>query len=703
MPDEKVKDPSRWRAFFQEHSLGRRLVTAFVLLVAFTLFIHFRDARVELLQVDAQAKNYVVAEVDFEFPDEEGTVMMLQQALKDVGPIYMFAPRQIKQTRYDFEEKLISDSWRKELPNVTFEEMYLGADGVQKQLEKIRFTDARTLKKMKLLGIETKNYYEADVSSRGEVDLPSSFWNDVLEQLIHKKQLNPGAAEFIMIYFRSKHWKYVTDVTAQREVRSSVEASVPQKYSKIQAGSRIIDRGETVNESHLAKLQSMKSALTKQRNLFQPLTLLSSLLYASLILFAGGSYLRHYHREIFMSKERLALLATVVILTLVFAKTIEYVLIVNQTTFVEGIRYPIIVPFAALLLCVLLGAEVSLFMSALLSIVIGVSLAVDHNRVVVANFFAGVLTILIARNLRKRKEVFGVCTKVWLSMIPIFFIYIFAQNMFWNPGLTVDLVSSLFFLLLTSILVVGLLPVLESIFGVMTDITLMEYLDPTNDLLRRLSIEAPGTYQHSLVVGSIAEAAASAINANGLFCRVATMYHDIGKLFNPHYFTENQMGGFNIHQLLTPIESTQVIIAHVTEGEALAKKHGLPHSFIDIIRQHHGTTLVYFFYCKQVEQMGGDVDAVDEEQFRYPGPKPKSKESAIIMIADTIEAASRSLEDVNEDTIGELVERLVTDKAEEGQFDECQLTFEELQIVKRAIIKTLAVTRHLRVKYPDKK
>ena len=204
------------------------------------------------------------------------------------------------------------------------------------------------------------------------------------------------------------------------------------------------------------------------------------------------------------------------------------------------------------------------------------------------------------------------------------------------------------------------------------------------------------------MVGNIAEVAARAIGASGLFCRVSTLYHDIGKLFNPHYFTENQLGGFNIHQLLTPAESTHVIIAHVAEGEALARKYHLPQSFIDIIREHHGSTMVHYFYCKQVEQMGGDATKVNERIFRYPGPKPRSKESAIIMIADTLEAASRSMDEVTEESIAEMVDKLVAEKAEDGQFDECRLTFEELGRVKRAIVKALMVTRHLRIKYPEK-
>jgi putative nucleotidyltransferase with HDIG domain len=375
----------------------------------------------------------------------------------------------------------------------------------------------------------------------------------------------------------------------------------------------------------------------------------------------------------------------------------------NTTTVLEFVRYPLFVPFSAILLTILLGSEVALFTACFLSVLLGISLAVDLNRFLIVNLILGVVSIIFTRGLRKRKEVFVVCAKVWMCGVPIIFSYNFIRNNFWNFALIGDIVSTFCFLALTSLLVVALLPLLESFFHVMTDITLMEYMDPSNELLRRLSVEAPGTYQHSLVVGTISEAAAQAIGANGLFCRVSTQYHDIGKLFNPHYFTENQLGGFNIHQLLTPSESSQVIIAHVSEGEVLARKHKLPQSFIDIIKEHHGTTLVYYFYCKEVELHKGDVKAVDEKLFRYPGPKPRSKESAIIMIADSVEAASRSLEEVNEETLSEMVDRLVADKNEEGQFDDCQLTFEELGLVKKAIVRTLSVTRHLRVKYPDKR
>ncbi|HSW73251.1 MAG TPA: HD domain-containing protein, partial [Chlamydiales bacterium] len=159
----------------------------------------------------------------------------------------------------------------------------------------------------------------------------------------------------------------------------------------------------------------------------------------------------------------------------------------------------------------------------------------------------------------------------------------------------------------------------------------------------------------------------------------------------------------NIHQLLTPLESAQVILSHVTDGEIIGRKAHLPQAFIDIIREHHGTTLVYYFYCKEVERLGNEPSRVDQKQFRYPGPKPRSKESAIIMIADTLEAASRSLENITEKNITDLVERLIRDRIDDGQFDQCTLTFEELSTIKRTLIKALLLTHHTRIKYPEKK
>lgn len=700
---DRASDKKQWGEWLREGYLGKRLIVGFIMMLCLATFLHFREVRIEMLEPGTIAKNYVVAQVDFEFLDQDSTMVLRQEALKDIGSIYEINDKEVKERRLNFENYLIHhQNWRDQAEDSTFEEMNKIADRVEDLLFAARFTDPRTLKKMHELNLDIEDYFVVP-SHKGSLSLlPIEFWQEVTNFLEGKK-FPKTSIQFIVNYFQKFQWVLDNDLVSQKKLQEIVELSVPEKVKKIRSGSRIIDQGERVTAKHIAMLVAMKSALAESRKLWQPLTIMGSLLFSFFIVLLGTYYFKFNHKDILKSLNKLSLYVTIVILTLIFAKVTEFLLLKNSSQVLEFIRYPLFIPFAAILLTVLLGSEIALFTCCFLSVLLGISLAVDHNRFLIMNLILGVVAIIFSRALRKRKEVFAVCGKVWISGIPILFSYNFIRNNFWSMALLGDFLSTFCFMILTSILVIGFLPILESIFHVMTDITLMEYMDPSNELLRRLSVEAPGTYQHSLVVGTLSEAAAQAIGANGLFCRVSTQYHDIGKLFNPHYFTENQMGGFNIHQLLTPVESSQVIIAHVPEGEALARKHNLPQSFIDIIREHHGTTLVYYFYCKQVEQLEGDVDAVDEKQFRYPGPKPRSKESAIIMIADSIEAASRSLEDVSEESLSEMVDRLVADKNEEGQFDDCQLTFEELGQVKRAIVRTLSVTRHLRVKYPERK
>lgn len=700
---DKVSNKKQWGEWLREGYLGKRLLVGLIMILFLATFLHFREVRIEMLEPGTIAKNYVVAQVDFEFLDQDSTMILRQEALKDIGSIYEINEKEIKERRLNFENFLIHhQNWRDQAEESTFEEMSKIADRVEDFLFSVRFTDSRTLKKMQELHLDVEDYFALSVYKGSFISLPLECWQEVAASM-ERKKFPKASIQFIVNYFQKFQWTLDNDLVSQKKLQEIVELSVPEKMKRIRSGSRIIDQGERVTQKHIAMLQAMKSALAESRKLWQPLTIMGSLLFSFFIVLLGAYYFKFNHKDILKSLHKLSLYVTIVILTLIFAKVTEFLLLKNSSQVLEFIRYPLFIPFAAILLTVLLGSEVALFTSCFLSVLLGISLAVDHNRFLIMNLILGVVSIIFSRALRKRKEVFAVCGKVWLSGIPILFSYNFIRNTFWNVAILGDFLSTFCFMVLISVLVIGFLPILESIFHIMTDITLMEYMDPSNELLRRLSVEAPGTYQHSLVVGTLSEAAAQAIGANGLFCRVSTQYHDIGKLFNPHYFTENQMGGFNIHQLLTPVESSQVIIAHVPEGEALARKHNLPQSFIDIIREHHGTTLVYYFYCKQVEQVEGDVDAVDEKLFRYPGPKPRTKESAIIMIADSIEAASRSLEDVSEESLSEMVDRLVADKNEEGQFDDCQLTFEELGQVKRAIVRTLSVTRHLRVKYPERK
>jgi cyclic-di-AMP phosphodiesterase PgpH len=251
--------------------------------------------------------------------------------------------------------------------------------------------------------------------------------------------------------------------------------------------------------------------------------------------------------------------------------------------------------------------------------------------------------------------------------------------------------------------ITGLLPIVEKLFDVQTDLGLLELSNMNHVLLRQLAQRAPGTYNHSISVASLAESAADSIGAHGLLVRVGACFHDIGKMFKPNYFVENQAPGSNRHDTLQPAMSTLVIIAHVKDGSDLARQHRLPKPVIDFIEQHHGTTLVEYFYRLATKKSEQDPhgEEISESTFRYPGPKPQTREAAVLMIADAVESASRALVEPTASRLQNLVDQIAMKKLLDGQFDECGLTLQELDTIKRSLIKSLTAIYHGRVKYPD--
>jgi putative nucleotidyltransferase with HDIG domain len=688
---------ARDAGFFDKSNVIRWAIT---MVFAFGLFVflHFREVRVEILELGTIAPRYIVAEVDFSFPDEEATTILKQEALLDIGKIYAIDPDEVRKRRLEFENYLIYDQeWRKVAKFSTFDEMYKAIEKLERFLIEIRFSDPRTIQKMKELGLKTKYCIElAPFDPVQGAFFPEKVWEFIKKNSFDEQVFHPGTIDFIADYLKNKIWMLKEDTFAERKLRKAIQAEIPTKYTEVPAGSRIIDQGDKVTARQLSMLHAMKEALTKKRDLTNYKTILGSLLLTVLILTLGYAFLHTQYPDVLESNRRYFLLVTIILFGMALAKITEFALLKTTQNLFELVRFPLLVPFMAILLCYLMNAGIAIFISAAMAVLLDMVFAFDRQGFMLVNFLVACVAIFSIRALRKRTGIFVVCSKAWLACaVLIFSMYMYDRS---KIGVTflADLGSSGAFMLFTAILVVGLLPIFESCFRILTDITLMEYMDPNHELLRRLTVEAPGTYQHALIMGNIAEAAARSIGANGLFCRVATLYHDIGKMAIAQYFTENQQSGVNIHQLLTPVESAQVIISHVTEGVALARKASLPEQFIDIIKEHHGTSLVYYFYHKQVTS----GQPVNEKEFRYAGPKPKTKESVIIMIADAVEAASRSLDEINEETLTKLVDTIVRERIEDGQFDDCMLTFEELGRVKKAIVKSMLSIGHFRVKYP---
>ena len=424
----------------------------------------------------------------------------------------------------------------------------------------------------------------------------------------------------------------------------------------------------------------------------------------------------------FSRSSRILLVFGVILVQLAVTKVLLVICNSGNYQFLKPEMGGLITPyaFAPLVLSVLLGRQHGLYAAFFVSLWSSVLFGPIDAPLLVTSLISGFTAVSLTLQVRRRSKLiragFGVGLAIWLlsltfgSIGPINWFFPMAND--WGM---IGLQSALAIGngLLTATLVGGALPMLEHLFRITTDISWLEASDLNHPLLRRMTIEAPGTYHHSLVVANLAEAAAEAIGANATLCRVCSYFHDVGKLVKPEYFTENMSFERNPHDDLAPTMSALIIIAHVKEGVDLALKHKLNQRIIDIIQEHHGTSVVRYFYQRALQQhedarAGGkimklredDIPDVREESFRYSGPKPQTKESAIVSLADMVESASRSLEKPTPQKIESLVNDLIQERISDRQLDDCDVTLGELKIVAERFRFTLLMMLHTRIAYP---
>jgi len=382
----------------------------------------------------------------------------------------------------------------------------------------------------------------------------------------------------------------------------------------------------------------------------------------------------------------------------------------------------ILIPFALapMVHSVLLGKQMGLFSTVAVSI-LG-CLLVPEDRILsylVFSLMGGLTAVFVTQEVRKRGRLLRSGLYVGLIVLILSYAFdlisvrpLFSGEMRQWEAFGINSAVAFGTGLLTGMIVSGLLPIVEGAFGLTSDISWLELSDLNHKLLRRMQLEAPGTFHHSLVVASLSEAAAESIGANAMICRVCSYFHDIGKLTKPEYFIENQ-GDENPHDALTPTMSALIIVAHVKDGVDLALKHKLNSRIIDVITEHHGDSLVYYFYRKAQEQRRGeeekvangleneeDLPNIDEKNFRYPGPTPRTRESGIISLADAVESASRSLQKPTPQKIRGLIDEITFNRLKDGQLDGCGLTVSELRSVRESFSKTLRSMLHSRIDYP---
>jgi len=397
-------------------------------------------------------------------------------------------------------------------------------------------------------------------------------------------------------------------------------------------------------------------------------------------------YFKHSPKQLFIRKTNLLHL------------TLLFMIILSISYFIIGKGWSVLyIPFSLIpMLATILfsGLEVSLLMTLITAVVVS-ALANNNYYLVLLFLISGISSSILVENARRRVAVIqagffiGVIQVLTLLLIDGFFIV--------NPGKYL-----IIFLngLACGIIVIGILPVFEYLFKTVTNISLLELSDFNHPLLQRMILEAPGTYHHSLVVGNLSEAACRAVGAHALLARVGAYYHDVGKLSKPDYFSENQSLNSSRHDSLSATMSKLIIMNHVKEGLELANKYKLSPRITEFILQHHGNSLVYYFYRRALEGLEEDQE-IREEGFRYPGPKPDSKETAIVLLADSVEAATRALKDPDPEKIKELVHKVINNKFIDGQLDECELTLKDLEKISAIFIHILGGIYHSRVNYPE--
>ncbi|MEM5564371.1 HDIG domain-containing metalloprotein [Psychroserpens sp. AS72] len=514
-------------------------------------------------------------------------------------------------------------------------------------------------------------------------------FREIIENELNDNDLSQFEATFVSIFFDiiKPNLKLNSSLT-QNALEEKLEL-ISSVRGSIEKGTLIISKGEIVEGDKYDVLKSLESEYESQvwNDSNYNLIIFAYSLLVALALLMLLLFLRKYRMEVFLDNTKVTFIFFNILLMILLTT-----LIINYNS-----KYVYVVPLCILplVLKAFFDARLGLFAHVLTVLLLGF-IVPNNDEYMFLQIIAGIVTILTVSELYKRANLFISVGQITLIYIIAYFAFFVIQE---GNITTLDPSTFGLFVLcgLATLFVQPLIYIYEKLFGLVSDVSLLELSDTNTKLLKELSNKAPGTFHHSLNVANLAEASANEIGANSMLIRVGALYHDIGKMKNPTYFTENQATGINPHDELSPRESTKIIIDHVLDGIEIAKKNNLPDRVIDFIRTHHGTSLVYYFYRKEKDLN----DETKQEDFRYPGPQPYSKETAILMMCDSVEAASKSLKEPTSTKIDKFVESIIDKQMEDGQFLNANITFKEIQSIKKVLKAKLANIFHLRIEYPE--
>lgn len=476
--------------------------------------------------------------------------------------------------------------------------------------------------------------------------------------------------------------------------KEAIDAVQPVQKT-IKAGEIIVREGDRVTAEQISILEQ----LGIQRSRSYPLTLGGAAVFVLLTFWIVIEFIRRYYKDISRNDRQMLLIGLIFVIIMLISRFLTSIKIGDQPDLNALMGYLAPVAAGSMLLAILLDSRLAFFITSIMAVYVGLLTTGNQLFYAAVAFIGGTVGIFQVYRVNQTSDLAKSALYVALAnIVTIVTLSFIGGTISWHIlaiGTLIGAVNGIF----SAVLMIGALPYLETAFSITSMIKLLELSNPNHYLLKRELLEAPGTYHHSLMVGNLAEASAEAIGANPLLVRVGAYYHDIGKIKRPEYFVENQRGLENPHEKIAPALSALIITSHVKEGVELAREANLPQDIIDFIEQHHGTSLAKFFYSRALEEDG--EGQISENTFRYEGPKPQSKEVALVMLADSIEAAVRSLKEPTAEAIKNMVDKIIKDKLDDGQLELADLTFKDLHIIAQSFCNVLEGIYHKRIEYPE--
>ncbi len=695
---KKVYDTMIERYFQEKRSRMIAWVGVFSLIFLLILSAHFVPERTTwevgtVVEQDIQSDRYLT------FVDEAGTLRKQQEALEGFQDIYKVDLNKFNSiTISDISELFnaleeIAAATKDGEAMTTVEKISMAHDAYEFELGAEAWTHVVNMQENRIQWLYDKGAdYAMNVMSQGVLQQNLENAREKILQSIRNDRFVTGAEEAFLLEVMQEvplYATYVLDQEATEAKKAEILATVEPEKVVVQKGELVVGKGEVLTEQQSTILQQL--GYTKSAS---PLAVVIGLaiLIAVLMLLMSG-FMMHFTPKIYHDEKKIVLLMLLVAGTLFFYDLFLSLNISAVTARAVQVGYLIPVATGTMLITILLDVRLGIVANMILAVFVG--LYTENASFAVVALLGGLTGCLGVSTLGQRSDI----SRTAFAIAVVNAVSIIGLGMIQSQTVDVILYGvgfGLFNGLISSIFTMGILPYLETMFGITTAIRLLELANPNQPLLKRLMTEAPGTYHHCIMVGNLGEAAADAIGANGLEVRLGAYYHDIGKLKRPYFFAENQFSGANPHDNITPQLSTLIITSHVKDGLEMAREAKLPPILMDMIAQHHGDSMVSYFYYKAKEL----DENTKESDFRYGNSKPQTKEAAILMMADTVEAAVRSQKDATPGQIEGFIRTLIKGKLNDGQFDECELTFRDLDQIAVAFARVTNGIYHKRVEYP---